>query len=160
MTLHLLNCFQGLAVLSEKEIASRQIAIARVLCIAIMFFVHVNPGLSSQSVVSTGDFAVLGEVFGFWLGRASVAALSFFSGYVMLGALSRIAVGTYAWRRFRTIIIPMVLWNIIYIALQLARSTGSLGQADSNEEQQLLSWVLTDATGLLVPTANMSLFFA
>ena len=47
---------------------SAQIRICRILCIFFMMSVHVYPGLSSPSVISTGDFAWIGSAWGF-LGR-------------------------------------------------------------------------------------------
>lgn len=122
----------------------------------MMFWVHVNPGLSNASVISTGELSAMGAVLGGWLGRASVAALSFISGYVMIGALRRDTPAGYAVKRFRTIVVPMLVWNLIYIAAQ------SLSWAlDASEPRPVfdLAWLATEATGLLGPTANLSLFF-
>ncbi len=141
---------------SAEALVSRQIAIARVVCITLMFSVHVNPGLSSDSVVSGGTFSLTGAIIGGWFGRASVAALSFFSGYVMLSALERGDLGAFARRRFATLIVPMLTWNLLYIA---ARAAAQSAEAGWGWPDFALPWLSAEAVGLTGPTENLSLFF-
>ncbi len=137
---------------------STQIRICRVLCIFFMMSVHVNPGLSNPSLVSTGSLALVGAVWGDFLGRASVAALSFISGYLLVRTVPEKSTGTVARRRFRTLLVPMLTWNLIFCLLQVGKAL----LLHRPEESVLLepgTDLLAALTGLTGPTANLSLFF-
>ncbi len=134
-----------------------QIQICRVLCIFFMMSVHVPPGRSSPSLMSTGDLAWLGYVWADVLGRASVTALSFISGYLLVRMAAEAPLAQIARRRFRSVIVPMLVWNAVFIAMVACKA---LLAPDPGAP-----WLRTDAgllaalTGLTGPTANLSLFF-
>jgi hypothetical protein len=83
------------------------------MCIFFMLSVHVNPALDWAAV--GGLWGTLGVVWTDVLGRASVAALSLISGYLLVGSLSRKAPLKFVADRFRSICVPMVLWNAVFI---------------------------------------------
>jgi hypothetical protein len=137
---------------------STQIRICRVLCIFFMMSVHVSPGLGQASVVSTGGLAWVGMLWGDLLGRASVAALSFISGYLLIRTASERPVAEVARRRFRTLVVPMLVWNLAYCLLQLGEAV-ALGRPDASVLLRPGGDLLAALTGLTGPTANLSLFF-
>lgn len=139
---------------------SRQIEILRVLCITAMMWVHVNPGLSTPTIVSAGEYHLVGAIFGNTLGRISVSLLSFVSGYLIWETLRNESFGRLAIRRFRMVIVPMLVWSAIFLVLAFAKEwiTGAGANAVAGLELRL--WPLIDAwSGLAGPTANQSLFF-
>lgn len=139
---------------------SRQIEILRVLCIAAMMWVHVNPGLSTPTIVSTGDYRLIGAVLGNTLGRISVSLLSFVSGYLIWDTLRHETFGRLALRRFRTVMIPMLVWSAIFLILASAKEALTGDDADAIARLHLRPWPLFNAwSGLTGPTANQSLFF-
>ena len=102
---------------------SAQIGICRVLCIFFMMSVHVSPGLGQASLVSTGSLAWLGTLWGDFLGRASVAALSFISGYLLIRTAAEAPLASVARRRFRTLVVPMLSWTLIFCLLRIGKAT-------------------------------------
>lgn len=137
---------------------STQIRICRILCIFFMMSVHVNPGLSNPSLVSTGSLALVGAVWGDFLGRASVAALSFISGYLLIRTASEKSLAVVARRRFQTLIVPMLTWNLIFCLLQVGKAL-LLHKPDESVLFQPGTDLVAALTGLTGPTANLSLFF-
>lgn len=123
-----------------------------------MMYVHVSPGLSQASIVSGGSFNWLEDTLGNNLGRASVATLSLISGYLLVRTAASLPVLLVARRRFRTLLVPMLVWNLIYCLLVWGKVV-FLGYASDNalvgESKDLLAML----TGLTGPTANLSLFF-
>ncbi len=139
---------------------SRQIEILRVLCITAMMWVHVNPGLSTPTIVSAGEYHLVGTVFGNTLGRISVSLLSFISGYLIWGSLRHDSLGRLALRRFRSVIVPMLVWSAIFLVLAFAKEWVTGEGANAVADVELRFWPLIDAwSGLAGPTANQSLFF-
>lgn len=137
-----------------------QIEILRVFCITAMMWVHVSPGLSSPSFVSTGDFRLVGLILGDTLGRISVSVLSFISGYLFwTSAASRPMLSTVR-RRFVSVVLPMLVWSAIFIVM--AESKQMVIGAPS---RMLLGLAPTPMAflngwaGVAGPTANLSLFF-
>ncbi len=109
-----------------------RIAMARMLCVLCMIFVHVPNGQSVAAVYSltTGGFSAFLE--GFLVegpGRASAALLSVVSGY--LAATTLLKPGSSVWglyrRRFVSIILPMVFWAcvtyLVYFIVSHSRPT-------------------------------------
>ncbi|ASJ71384.1 acyltransferase family protein [Granulosicoccus antarcticus] len=109
-----------------------RIAMARMLCVLCMIFVHVPDGQSIAQVYSltTGGFAIFLE--GFLVegpGRASAALLSVVSGY--LAATTLLKPGSSVWslyrRRFVSIILPMIFWAcvtyVVYLVVSQSRPT-------------------------------------
>ena len=103
----------------------------RVLCIGFMIFVHVP----DNAISPTGDGATSVPLYsllfqGFLVegvGRASAALLSLVSGLLTAVALSRGSSSALYRRRFRSIIVPMVIWSsatvALYALLSLVRPT-------------------------------------
>lgn len=139
---------------------SRLIETLRVFCITAMMWVHVNPGISSASAVTTGDYALVGAVFGNTLGRVSVSLLSFISGYLLWQRARAVPFGDLALRRFRSVLVPMLVWSALFILLAVMKEplTGvtarKLEGIDLGAESLANAWA-----GITGPTANLSLFF-
>lgn len=139
---------------------SRLIETLRVFCITAMMWVHVNPGMSSPSVVTSGDYALIGAVFGNTLGRVSVSLLSFISGYLLWWRARTIPIGVLAMRRFRSVLVPMLVWSAIYILLAVMKEPLTGVIAHKIEGLDLAPASLANAwAGITGPTANLSLFF-
>ena len=138
---------------------ARQIEITRVLCIFLMMYVHVPPGVDvAPSAVNTGAIAPFGMFIGDVLSRASVAALSFISGYLLWTYNRDKAVGALVVSKLRALILPMAVWGVIYLLLAAVkvRATGeAYGYAALSDPLG----VLNDIFGLTRQTANLSLFF-
>lgn len=99
---------------------SLQIDICRVLCIYFMIGVHVWPGTTETTIIYEGDLHWFWLAYVDFLGRASVATLSFISGYVFfVGARNR-PFRQVAASRFQSIYLPMVFWNVVYAVMVLA----------------------------------------
>ena len=109
-----------------------RIAMARMLCVLCMIFVHVPDGQSVAAVYSltSGGFSAFLE--GFLVegpGRASAALLSVVSGYLAATTLlkPRSSVRTLYRRRFVSIIMPMVFWAcvtyLVYLVVSQSRPT-------------------------------------
>ena len=107
-----------------------RIAMVRVLCIGFMIYVHVpdNAISAMNAAVAVPAGSVLFQGFlAEGVGRASAALLSLVSGLLTAGALARGTPLALYRRRFRSIIVPMVIWSTvmvaIYAALSLVRPT-------------------------------------
>jgi surface polysaccharide O-acyltransferase-like enzyme len=140
---------------------SDQIALLRVLSIMFMMTVHVNPGLSTESAVTTGQFAFVGLVIGDWMGRASVATLSVVSGYLLARSLKLREPNFYrfVFGKARRLLLPMVAWNFFFIALLWGESFLMPGQTHSLFDKPGFGHWLGQGFGLTGQTANGSLFF-
>lgn len=102
----------------EAQYESIQIHYCRVFCIFFMAFTHMK--LFEDSIVYTGALGPLGHFIIDYLGRASVAALSFISGYLL--ALSTLKKATtkfipFLQGKISTVLVPMLVWNLVYIIL-------------------------------------------
>lgn len=139
---------------------SRQIEYLRVFCILAMMWVHVSPGIATPSVVSDGQFAIVGLFLGDTLGRVSVSLLSFVSGYLFWVRARSLPFLTVAWRRFESILLPCLVWSAIYLILAASKMTltgtvaSALTRTNSSPMDALNAWA-----GITGPTANVSLFF-
>lgn len=139
---------------------SRLIEILRVFCITAMMWVHVSPGMLAPSVVTTGDYALVGKLFGNTLGRASVSLLSFVSGYLLWHTARDAPLVTLARSRFRSVLLPMLVWSALFLLMALAKepltgaSAHNLDGIDVDAESLANAWA-----GITGPTANRSLFF-
>lgn len=139
---------------------SRLIETLRVFCITAMMWVHVNPGMSSASIVTSGEYALVGAVFGNTLGRVSVALLSFISGYLLWQRVRAMPIATVAMRRFRSVLVPMLVWSALYILLAVMKEPLTGVMAHKLEGIELDAGSLANAwAGVTGPTANLSLFF-
>ena len=149
----------GVVVLEpvDRKAAERQsIQICRVLCIFFMMSVHIPPGSTAASLFNSGALAPIGTIWIDWLGRASVASLSFISGYLYVRTIGDASFAEAAARKFRTLLVPMLFWNLVFCALLLVK--GALGGGTARLAEPGVGWVAL-LTGLTGPTANRSLFF-
>lgn len=140
----------------QADVEWGQIELTRVTCILLMMSVHVNPGELNPSFVNDGPAAWLGWLMIDVLGRASVAGLSFISGYLLFRSIDR-PLATIASGKFRSIIVPMLFWNALFVAAILMQSW-VIGRPDADVERLSGDW-LAGLTGITGPTANVSLFF-
>ncbi|HVL20434.1 MAG TPA: acyltransferase family protein [Amaricoccus sp.] len=138
-----------------KIVEGQQIWICRVLCIFFMMSVHVNPGLSGPSLISAGGLTWLGTVWVELLGRTSVAALSFISGYLLVRTAASRPLHVVAGRKLRTLIVPMLTWNLLFCALLVVEAI----LKDLPADRRLVVDPVAALTGLTGATANRSLFF-
>jgi hypothetical protein len=98
---------------------SEAIRIARVFCIFFMIFVHVHPGTTDFVPDEAGIrlFDVLRFLVVDSLGRASVALLSVVAGFLAVYSLRRETAGVFLRKKSRSLLVPLVLWNLILITL-------------------------------------------
>lgn len=128
---------------------AQQIEICRVICIFLMMYVHVPPGIGGEA----SGIAPFGLFLGDVLSRASVAALSFISGYLLWTYNRDKAFPALIVSKLRTLILPMATWGAIYLLIKM--------QGDSYNHSTLNDpfGVLNDLLGVTHRTANPSLFF-
>lgn len=94
---------------------SEAIALARVLCIGGVVYVHAWTGLDGDSLeAARGTWQenmrwVLMEIFG----RSAVPLLGIISGYLVAGSRRVTDWRLHVTRKARTILLPMVLWNAL-----------------------------------------------
>jgi len=103
---------------------TQRIAMARVICILCMIYVHVPSALPAfhNHSLQTDDIAVSFQGFVIeGLGRASAALLSVVSGYLMAVVLSRPGLSLPALyrRRFQSLMVPMLVWSFITLLVYL-----------------------------------------
>jgi len=96
-----------------------RIAMVRVLCIGFMIYVHVpDNAIAAISAVGVPLPSLLFQGFLVeGVGRASAALLSLVSGLLTAVALSRSSARALYRRRFRSIIVPMLIWSTLTVAL-------------------------------------------
>ncbi len=142
------------------ESDSRQIELIRVFCVLCMMWVHVPPGLVEASVVSAGPYDAVGAILGHTLGRIGVTTLSFISGYLMWHLAMERPVAVVIAQRFRAVMLPMLVWNAVFMALVLAKLY-YLGGSSSAADRLGTSWAgwLNAWVGLTTATANRPLIF-
>lgn len=100
---------------------SRLIDCARVLCIFFMMFTHLKE--YEGSIVYGGDLNAIGVLTNDYLGRASVPALSLVSGYLLAAGINRkrnLSVLGFAEKKTKSVLVPMLIWNLIYIGTVVA----------------------------------------
>jgi hypothetical protein len=103
-----------------SSIESKQIDVARSLCIFFMVGVHIFPSIRETSFLYQGEFHYFWLVYVDFLGRASVATLSFVSGYVLYAHSGRKSVADVFTNRINTVYLPMVTWNFIKVIMVAA----------------------------------------
>ena len=144
-------------MLDEDE--SRLIDVVRVLCITSMMWVHVNPGPSVPSIVNVGEFHWIGLFLSDVLGRMSVCTLTFVSGYLFWKMHVFAPLPVIIGRLVRGLVIPMVLWGMVFLVLAFAKAA-LLGPSTAIEEINSTPLGYLNAVfGLSGHTANESLFF-
>lgn len=127
-----------------------------------MMSVHVPPGATVGSFIAGGAAWPVGVIWIDFIGRISVAALSFISGYLLVATRAREkGFVLYFTNRLSVIYIPMLFWGSVYIVMRAVRELMFVGDHGYAFETvaDVAAFLLTDFSGLLGPTANGSLFF-
>jgi hypothetical protein len=100
---------------------SERIRIARFLCIFFMMFVHVQPGIAENVYDrDAGFFDIVYFVFTRLLGLSSVSLLSVVSGYFIVSSLLKAGTPQLIVSKLRTLVVPLLAWNILMLALLAA----------------------------------------
>lgn len=100
---------------------SERVRVARFLCIFLMMFVHVEPGISANVYDrDAGVFDLVYFIFARLLGLSSVSLLSVVSGYFVVASLSKAGFGRFALSKARTLLVPLLAWNLLMLALLTA----------------------------------------
>lgn len=100
---------------------SDTIRLARVLCILLLVYAHAQPyqpGLPETLFSPMGLIHYLRQL----LGHTSVPLLSLISGYLLARLLSTRPYARELGHRFFSLLVPLVLWNLIFIAKEVAES--------------------------------------
>ena len=121
--------------LSHAE--SAQIDLCRIIGIYFMIGVHVPPGTREINYLYGGPLDWFWFVYVDTFGRASVAILSFFGGYLLFLLAERKSVVQVARDRAVTIYLPMLTWNFIGVALMIAGAVLALGMSLTDALEQL-----------------------
>ncbi len=97
---------------------SDRVRIARFLCIFLMMFVHVEPGISANVYDrDAGLFDLIYFIFARLFGLSSVSLLSVVSGYFVVASLGKAGFGRFALSKARTLVVPLLAWNLLMLAL-------------------------------------------
>lgn len=98
---------------------SDAISIARVICILGVVYVHAWTGRNGAELESLrgSDQEIFRWVLMEAMGRSAVPLLGLISGWLVAGSSRTRNWGSHVRRKARTIALPMILWNIIAIAL-------------------------------------------
>jgi hypothetical protein len=98
---------------------SQRIAVARVLCIVLMTFVHVQPGIAGNVYAQPIDgFALVYYTLTRLVGLSSVSLLGIVSGYLMAGSLAKMQLAAVS-GKVRSLLVPLVAWNAVMFGLIL-----------------------------------------
>lgn len=104
---------------------SERIKVARVLCIAFMIYVHINPGEAQFApfthAVSAFDWVRF--FFADTLGRTSTGLLAAVSGYLLIATGGLSSFRRLVAKRFESLVVPMTLWSAAALGM------GALGEA-------------------------------
>lgn len=97
-----------------KPQLSEAISLARVLCILLLVYAHAQP---YSPGVPTTVFSQEGVIYflRLLLGQSSVPLLSVVSGYLLAKSMSARRYTDELKNKLYTLIVPLVLWNLIYI---------------------------------------------
>jgi hypothetical protein len=99
---------------SIGRLDAQQIDFCRAICIFIMITVHVYP-FDGDNILRGGEYNGVYVLYVDFLGKASVALLSFFAGYILWIDRHKKSFGNLLESKFVTLYIPMVTWNVIFI---------------------------------------------
>lgn len=100
---------------------SDRIRIARTLCIFLMTFVHVQPGIAENVYDrDAGFFDIVYFILTRLAGLSSVSLLSVVSGYFIVSSLLKSGYGNLAVSKLRTLVVPLVAWNALMLVLLVA----------------------------------------
>lgn len=97
---------------------SDRVKVARTLCIFFMMFVHVQTGIGDQVYDrDAGLFDMVYFVFSRILGLSSVSLLGIISGYFIVSSLAKAGYGGLLQSKLKTLVVPLVAWNLLMLAL-------------------------------------------
>lgn len=106
---------------SPSPATQSRMQIARSVCIFFMIYAHVNPIALEFAPdlhgIRTFDYLRMMIITVF--SSASVALLSVISGYLVVFSLERYPLGDFIRKRVNGLVIPLILWNVIFILLFL-----------------------------------------
>lgn len=106
----------GLSPISKTM--SNRIKIARTLCIFFMTFVHVQPGIAENVYDrDAGFFDIVYFILTRLLGLSSVSLLSVVSGYFIVSSLLKAGTFNLYSSKAKTLVVPLVAWNVLMLAL-------------------------------------------
>ena len=109
------------AVAPVGKAMSDRIKIARSLCIFFMTFVHVPQGIAENVYDrDAGFFDIVYFILTRMVGLSSVSLLSVVSGYFIVSSLLKAGAGPLAVSKFKTLVVPLVAWNVLMLALLVA----------------------------------------
>ncbi|QGP78928.1 acyltransferase family protein [Sphingobium sp. CAP-1] len=138
------------SLLTSAARRSDAIAIARVLCIVGVVYVHGWTGLNGEALAGLRGTAqdnlrwFLMELFG----RSAVPLLGLISGWLVAGSRRTSDWAGHVRRKARTILLPMILWNII--AILLVSGAARLAGLQAPQPQSLW-WTIDE---VLIVTRN------
>jgi fucose 4-O-acetylase-like acetyltransferase len=101
------------------ERTSDAIRIARVIGILSLVYVHSRPYETDMAAVPHALYTIM-EFVRLTLGRNSVPLLSIISGYLLMQILERRRFSSEFKKKWRTLIVPLFLWNAITLIKDLA----------------------------------------
>ncbi|EHK59125.1 acyltransferase family protein [Allomesorhizobium alhagi] len=137
------------------KMVSDRIKIARSLCIFFMTFVHVQAGIAENVYDrDAGFFDIVYFVLTRLVGLSSVSLLSIVSGYFVVSSLMKAGTWQLNVSKFRTLVVPLVSWNLLMLALLVAYGVMSGNWRDMPEFSVIgISKALLAVTGwpLVVP---------
>lgn len=104
-----------------RSTMSDRIRIGRTLCIFLMTFVHVQPGIAENVYDrDAGFFDIVYYLLTRIVGLSSVALLSIVSGYLIVSTYQKLGQrGLYA-SKFQSLVVPLVVWNVLMLLLLAA----------------------------------------
>ncbi|MEO1457575.1 MAG: acyltransferase [Pseudomonadota bacterium] len=138
---------------------SEQIRLARVICIFFMVSVHFKLGTFSDAINTSAIAYAIEFLWAEVLGRASVALLSFVSGYLLIVA-TRPDPKKVARKKFFSVYLPMLSWNFLFILLQFTRcARGTALEICEPSYWALEHFPISDLTGAFVGVVAWPLSF-
>ncbi len=121
MTLQRSKVSGSTGVAPVPQTVSDRIKIARTLCIFFMTFVHVQPGIAENVYDrDTGFFDIVYFILTRLVGLSSVSLLSVVSGYFIVSSLLKAGTGPLIASKLKTLVVPLVAWNVLMFGLLIA----------------------------------------
>jgi hypothetical protein len=109
------------AVAPVGKAMSDRIKIARSLCIFFMTFIHVPQGIAENVYDrDAGLFDIVYFVLTRLMGLSSVSLLSVVSGYFIVSSLLKAGAGPLTVSKLKTLVVPLVAWNLLMLVLLAA----------------------------------------
>ncbi|HEY9235806.1 MAG TPA: acyltransferase [Phenylobacterium sp.] len=129
---------------------SDSIAVARVMCILGIVYVHAWTGLPGPDLALVNDTPQGMLRWGLMelLGRSAVPLLSVISGWLVMGSVTRRSYGAFVTGKARTVLAPMVLWNALAILIVSGAAYAGLLQAPKPDT---LWWTIDELFCLATP---------